>query len=62
MVLGGAWFLLEVYRHGAIGVAERAVTTVQSVWPFVVASSCFRRAQGGERRTAGQAAGNRQRR
>ncbi|MEU0740842.1 DUF998 domain-containing protein [Streptomyces sp. NPDC006134] len=62
MALGGAWFLIEMHRHGAIGVAERVVTTVQSVWPFVVATSCLRRVQDRERQTTGQAAGDRQRR
>jgi hypothetical membrane protein len=42
MTLGAAWFLIELHRHGAAGVAERAVTTVQSIWPFVVVLSCFR--------------------
>ncbi|MER6703910.1 DUF998 domain-containing protein [Streptomyces fumanus] len=41
MAVGGAWFLVEMHRHGAMGVAERAVTAVQSLWPFVVATSCL---------------------
>ncbi|MGW5612892.1 DUF998 domain-containing protein [Streptomyces sp. NPDC003877] len=42
MALGAAWFLVELNQRGAAGVAERAVTTVQSVWPFVVVLSCLR--------------------
>ncbi|MYS88602.1 MULTISPECIES: DUF998 domain-containing protein [Streptomyces] len=42
MAVGAAWFLLETHLHGVAGVAERAVTTLQSVWPFVVALSCLR--------------------
>ncbi|MEU1053292.1 DUF998 domain-containing protein [Streptomyces sp. NPDC005876] len=41
MAVGGAWFLFELHRQGAMGVAERAVTTVQSLWPLVVATSCL---------------------
>lgn len=42
MAVGAGWFLLELHLHGVAGVAERAVTTLQSVWPFVVALSCVR--------------------
>ncbi|WP_298552561.1 DUF998 domain-containing protein [Streptomyces luteogriseus] len=42
MAVGAAWFLIELHRHGVAGVAERAVTTLQSVWPFVVVLSCLR--------------------
>ncbi|MET9394906.1 DUF998 domain-containing protein [Streptomyces sp. NPDC006624] len=42
MAAGAAWFMLELHFQGVPGVAERAVTTVQSVWPFVVALSCLR--------------------
>ncbi|MFJ8048770.1 DUF998 domain-containing protein [Streptomyces luteogriseus] len=42
MAIGAAWFLVELHLHGVAGVAERAVTTLQSVWPFVVALSCLR--------------------
>ncbi|MFE1251625.1 DUF998 domain-containing protein [Streptomyces sp. NPDC058735] len=42
MAGGAAWFLLELRFRGVPGVAERAVTTVQSVWPFLVALSCLR--------------------
>ncbi len=53
MALGAGWFLLELHLQGAMGVAERAVTTVQSVWPFVVVLSCVRPAV----RPRGQRAG-----
>ncbi|WP_306969950.1 DUF998 domain-containing protein [Streptomyces afghaniensis] len=42
MAVGAAWFLVETQLHGVAGVAERAVTTLQSLWPFVVALSCLR--------------------
>ena len=42
MGLGGAWFLLELQLHGAAGLAERALTTAQSLWPFAVVASCLR--------------------
>jgi hypothetical membrane protein len=42
MAVGAAWFLFELHLHGVAGVAERAVTTLQSVWPFVVVLSCLR--------------------
>ncbi|MEV0241727.1 DUF998 domain-containing protein [Streptomyces sp. NPDC050674] len=42
MAAGAAWFLIELHLHGVAGVAERAVTTMQSVWPFVVVLSCLR--------------------
>jgi hypothetical membrane protein len=37
MLVGGAWFLLELHDHGAAGAAERALTGAQSFWPLVVA-------------------------
>ncbi|WP_081240536.1 DUF998 domain-containing protein [Streptomyces viridosporus] len=43
MVVGALWFLVETHRGGVVGVVERAVTAVQSLWPFVVAASCLRR-------------------
>ncbi|AXE90880.1 hypothetical protein C1703_38165 [Streptomyces sp. Go-475] len=43
MALGAAWFLVELHQRGAAGAAERAVTTIQSVWPFLVVLSCFQR-------------------
>jgi hypothetical membrane protein len=42
MAAGASWFLIELHLHGVAGVAERAVTTLQSVWPFVVVISCLR--------------------
>lgn len=42
MVAGAVWFLVEMHLHGAAGVAERVVTALQSVWPFVVVTSCLR--------------------
>lgn len=42
MAAGAAWFLIELHLHGVAGAAERAVTTLQSVWPFVVVLSCLR--------------------
>lgn len=41
MVASAAWFLVEMHRHGAAGVAERVVTALQSFWPFVVVVSCL---------------------
>ncbi|MEU4979772.1 DUF998 domain-containing protein [Streptomyces sp. NPDC021969] len=45
MAAGGVWFLIEMRRHGDAGVAERVVTSLQSLWPFVVAASCLRHAR-----------------
>ncbi|NBE54292.1 DUF998 domain-containing protein [Streptomyces boluensis] len=42
MGVGALWFLIELQRQGAAGVAERVLTTVQTVWPFVVVTSCLR--------------------
>ncbi|MGW0712507.1 DUF998 domain-containing protein [Streptomyces sp. NPDC002643] len=42
MGAGAAWFVIEMHRHGAPGVAERCVTSFQSLWPFVVVVSCLR--------------------
>ncbi|MEU9353513.1 DUF998 domain-containing protein [Streptomyces griseoloalbus] len=41
MGVGAVWFLVELHRHGAAGVAERVVTALQSLWPFVVVASCL---------------------
>lgn len=41
MVIGAAWFLVELASHGAAGVAERVLTTAQSLWPVVVVASCL---------------------
>ncbi|WP_128382378.1 DUF998 domain-containing protein [Streptomyces cavernae] len=42
MGVGAAWFLIELEVQGAAGAAERVVTSVQSLWPFVVVASCIR--------------------
>ncbi|MET9831348.1 DUF998 domain-containing protein [Streptomyces sp. NPDC006385] len=42
MVSGAAWFMLEMHQGGAVGAAERLVTAIQSLWPFVVVASCLR--------------------
>ncbi|MFJ7071430.1 DUF998 domain-containing protein [Streptomyces sp. NPDC098781] len=42
MLLSAAWFVLEMQQDGPAGVAERLVTAIQSVWPFVVVASCLR--------------------
>jgi hypothetical membrane protein len=34
------WFLLELERQGPAGLAERILTTAQSVWPLTVAAVC----------------------
>ncbi|MEW1683354.1 DUF998 domain-containing protein [Streptomyces sp. NPDC093594] len=52
MVAGAAWFLIEMHRNGMTGVAERVVTAVQSLWPFVVVTSCLRHRTDRERSTA----------
>ncbi|GGV53061.1 DUF998 domain-containing protein [Streptomyces griseoflavus] len=48
MAAGAVWFLIETHLDGAAGVAERVVTAVQSVWPFVVVTSCLRHCRGRE--------------
>lgn len=47
MGVGAAWFMFEIQRQGATGVAERFVTALQSLWPFVVVVSCLRHPQPG---------------
>ncbi|MEU6661907.1 DUF998 domain-containing protein [Streptomyces sp. NPDC046821] len=42
MIAAAVWYLIETQSHGAAGVAERIVTILQSVWPFVVVASCLR--------------------
>ncbi len=42
MVVSAAWFMIEMHQDGADGVAERLVTALQSLWPFVVVASCLR--------------------
>ncbi|WP_175409893.1 DUF998 domain-containing protein [Streptomyces sp. TRM64462] len=43
-LMGGAagWFLIEMHHQGAAGVAERLVTCLQALWPFLVVVSCLR--------------------
>jgi hypothetical membrane protein len=50
MGVGAAWFLIEIQLHSAAGVAERVVTFLQSLWPFVVVASCLRHPDNDERR------------
>ncbi|MFJ5048322.1 DUF998 domain-containing protein [Streptomyces sp. NPDC088719] len=38
------WFLAELQSEGAPGVAERVVTSLQALWPFLVVVSCRRTA------------------
>lgn len=45
MGAGALWFLFEMDDDGAAGVAERVVTSMQSLWPFVVAAACVHRAR-----------------
>ncbi|MGC9535983.1 DUF998 domain-containing protein [Streptomyces sp. UG1] len=42
MVVSAAWFVIEMHNDGAAGAAERLVTSIQSLWPFVVVASCLR--------------------
>ncbi|MGF1429617.1 DUF998 domain-containing protein [Kitasatospora sp. LaBMicrA B282] len=42
MLAGAAWFLLAINTHGPAGIAERLVTTTQSLWPLLVVLSCVR--------------------
>ncbi|MFF2508984.1 DUF998 domain-containing protein [Streptomyces sp. NPDC058067] len=41
MCAAAVWYLVETQSHGAAGIAERLVTVLQSVWPFVVVASCL---------------------
>ncbi|MFH8572921.1 DUF998 domain-containing protein [Streptomyces sp. NPDC017993] len=43
MAVGAACFLIELRGDGAAGIAERVLTTAQSLWPFVVVASCLLR-------------------
>jgi hypothetical membrane protein len=54
MVVGAVWFLVEMHRQGAAGVAERVVTVLQSLWPFVVVTSCLRHSGDGDGPPAGR--------
>lgn len=49
------WFVAELQSAGAPGVAERVVTFVQALWPFLVVVSCRRGA--GLRRGEGREGG-----
>ncbi|MDC2946304.1 DUF998 domain-containing protein [Streptomyces heilongjiangensis] len=42
MGAGALWFVFESNDNGAAGVAERFVTSFQSLWPLVVVLSCLR--------------------
>jgi hypothetical protein len=42
MVVSAAWFMIEMHQKGPAGVVERLVTAIQSLWPFVVVTSCLR--------------------
>ncbi|MFH9267670.1 MULTISPECIES: DUF998 domain-containing protein [unclassified Streptomyces] len=44
MCASALWFLAELQGAGAPGVAERVVTFVQALWPFLVVVSCRRSA------------------
>ncbi|MGJ5826338.1 DUF998 domain-containing protein [Streptomyces ossamyceticus] len=41
MGAGAVWFVIETNDQGAAGVAERFVTSFQSLWPFMVVVSCL---------------------
>jgi hypothetical protein len=41
MWVGALWFLIELQIDGSPGVAERVVTSAQSLWPVVVVTSCL---------------------
>jgi hypothetical membrane protein len=36
MAVGAAWFLVELHSHSIAGLAERILTTCQSLWPLVI--------------------------
>ncbi|WP_329134425.1 DUF998 domain-containing protein [Streptomyces sp. NBC_01476] len=40
MWVGALWFLIELELDGAVGTAERVVTSAQAFWPTVVVASC----------------------
>lgn len=42
MLVSAVWFMIEMNQGGADGVAERLLTGLQSLWPFVVVASCLR--------------------
>ncbi|MBY8882203.1 DUF998 domain-containing protein [Actinacidiphila acidipaludis] len=41
IVVGAAWFLVELELNGPAGIAERVLTALQSLWPAVVVVSCL---------------------
>jgi hypothetical membrane protein len=51
MLVSAAWFVFEMQQDGPAGVAERLVTAIQSLWPFVVVASCLRHRYGEGLRT-----------
>ncbi|MEV8565145.1 DUF998 domain-containing protein [Streptomyces sp. NPDC051322] len=44
MCVSAMWFVVELQTGRAPGVAERALTFLQALWPFLVVVSCQRRA------------------
>ena len=44
MLAAAVWFLVALRRHADIGLAERVLTTGQTLWPLVVVVSCLGRA------------------
>ncbi|WP_328582706.1 DUF998 domain-containing protein [Streptomyces sp. NBC_00370] len=41
MWLSGLWFVITLQTDGPDGIAERVLTTAQTVWPLFVVSSCL---------------------
>lgn len=39
VAVSAAWFLFELHDHGAAGLAERVVTSLQALWPLIVVTS-----------------------
>jgi hypothetical protein len=52
MWLGALWFVIELQIHGSAGVAERVVTSLQSLWPVIVVISCLRHSSPGAKPSA----------
>ncbi|MFC4034345.1 DUF998 domain-containing protein [Streptomyces polygonati] len=46
--VGALWFGIELWTGGAVGVAERALTTAQALWPAVVVGTCVARQRSAE--------------
>jgi hypothetical membrane protein len=42
VAVSAAWFLFELHDHGAAGLAERVVTSLQALWPLIVVTSLRR--------------------